>query len=151
MLNTDWSRLDKSTVAVGQFGEFYAKTVLASYGLDVYGSEVDDHGVDLIVKTKGGRYLEFQVKTVRGMQYVYMRQAGFSRERETLFLLLQILFDGELPRQYIIPASVWREPNEVFVARDGYEKPEYGVNLSKKNLPALEPYRTERMIGALRL
>lgn len=46
-MNTDWEKL--SSLQLGQFGEYYAKMKFASYGYDVYASEVDDHGVDFII------------------------------------------------------------------------------------------------------
>lgn len=50
MANTEWNKL--SRMQLGKYAEYYAKMEFASYGLDVYTSEVDDHGVDFIVKDK---------------------------------------------------------------------------------------------------
>lgn len=38
---------------LGRYAEYYAKMEFASYGFEVYTSEVDDHGVDFIVKYPG--------------------------------------------------------------------------------------------------
>ena len=47
----------------------------ASYGYDVYTSEVDDHGIDFLVRTPvDDRYYEIQGKTVRNLDYVYIRK-----------------------------------------------------------------------------
>jgi hypothetical protein len=35
---------------LGRYAEYYAKMEFASYGFEVYTSEVDDHGVDFVVK-----------------------------------------------------------------------------------------------------
>ena len=57
--------------------------------------------------------------------------------------------DGKLPEVYIVPATVWLDPNDAFVVRN-YEKPgqiskpEYGINVTKKAMDLLEPYRAER-------
>lgn len=56
----------------GRYAEYYAKMEFASYGLDVYTSEVDDHGIDFIAKTKNGNFLEVQVKAVRETNYIFM-------------------------------------------------------------------------------
>ena len=45
MLNMNWSRL--SRLQIGRYAEYYAKMEFASYGFDVYTSEVDDYGVHL--------------------------------------------------------------------------------------------------------
>ena len=53
--------------------------------------------------------------------------------------------EDELPEVYIIPATAWKKPNEMFVDRN-YDKPgqkskpEWGINYSKKNLYLLKKY-----------
>lgn len=41
MANTKWSILNR--MQLGEYAEYYAKMEFASYDLDVYTSEVDDH------------------------------------------------------------------------------------------------------------
>lgn len=68
--------------------------------------------------------------------------------RDNAFLALVLLHEDKENDFYLIPSTVWENPNEVFVSRD-YEqegqksKAEWGINLSKKNLPELEVYRFE--------
>jgi hypothetical protein len=66
--------------------------------------------------------------------------------RYDLFLALGLLFDEQPPELYLIPSRVWAEPTGIFVSRD-YEglksKPGWVLNISKKNMPALELYRFE--------
>lgn len=70
-MNTDWEKL--SPLQLGQFGEYYAKIEFASYGYDVYTSEVDDHGVDFIAKDKDtGIFYEVQVKSLYKSNYSYI-------------------------------------------------------------------------------
>jgi hypothetical protein len=35
------------------------------YGFEVYSSEVDDRGIDFVVRSASGRYYDVQVKSVR--------------------------------------------------------------------------------------
>ena len=73
MPNTIWSRL--SHLQLGRYAEYYAKMEFASYGYDVYTSEVDDHGVDFVARNPvDDRYYEIQVKAVRNLDYVYIRK-----------------------------------------------------------------------------
>jgi hypothetical protein len=69
------------------------------------------------------------------------------------FAALVLLRDNEPPAAYLVPASVWRAPNELVVSRD-YEglasEPEWGLNLSGKTLPLLEEYRISRTLDRLR-
>jgi hypothetical protein len=61
MYNLNWSRSDLTRQKLGTFCEYYAKMSLASYGVSIYTSEVDDHGIDFIAESKRG-FLKFQVK-----------------------------------------------------------------------------------------
>ena len=42
MYNLNWSRSDLTRQKLGTFCEYYAKMSLASYGVSIYTSEVDD-------------------------------------------------------------------------------------------------------------
>lgn len=153
MYNLDWSRKELTRQKLGTFGEYYAKMTLASYGMSIYTSEVDDHGIDFVAETKQG-FLKFQVKTLRkGTTYVFMLEEHFDITDDSLYLFLTLLTDGEHPVSYLIPASVWQNTDTVFVHRK-YEgkksKPEYGINLSAKNIPSLDKYKLEKMIETIR-
>ena len=153
MLNLDWSRGNLTAQKLGTFCEYYAKMALASYGLNVYTAEVDDHGIDFVAESKNG-FLKFQVKSIRisTSQYVFMRKDYFDIEDKNLYLLLILLTDGEYPDVYMIPTSAWQQENRVFVYHS-YEgkksKPEYGVNVSKKNMVELEKYKLGNMLSLL--
>ena len=74
MPNTDWTKLNH--LQIGKYAEYYAKMEFASYGFEVYTSEVDDHGVDFIAKLpNGSRFYEVQVKSVRDYGYVYIAKS----------------------------------------------------------------------------
>ena len=60
-LGMKWDKLNQRQL--GQYGEYYAKMEFASYGYDVYTSEVDDHGVDFVARDiVTGTFYEVQVK-----------------------------------------------------------------------------------------
>lgn len=150
MPNTDWTKLN--SLQLGRYAEYYAKMEFASYGFEVYTSEVDDHGIDFIVKSKSGRFLEIQVKSVRKTNYVFMQKTKWNIESSDTFLSLLLFEDGKLPETYLIPATTWGTPNALFSEKD-YEglksKPEYGVNLSKKNMSLLKNYSFKEVIVSL--
>lgn len=153
LYNLDWSRKELTKQKLGTFGEYYAKMTLASYGMSIYTSEVDDHGIDFVAETKSG-FLKFQVKTIRnGTNYVFMLEEYFNTADKSLFLFLSILFDGEHPISYIIPATAWETDKSGIFVHHTYEgkksKPEYGINLSKKNMFFLENYKLEKMIDII--
>ncbi|MBN6185650.1 DUF4365 domain-containing protein [Aneurinibacillus sp. BA2021] len=149
MPNTDWTKL--SSLQLGRYAEYFAKMEFASYGLEVYTTEVDDHGIDFIVKDKNGRFSEIQVKSKRGKGYVFIPKSKFDINNKNLYLTLLTFEVGKLPNIFLIPAEAWRVPNEVFVDRD-YDKPgqtsnpEYGINISQKNYDILEIFKFEESI-----
>ena len=152
MYNLNWSRKELTPQKLGTFCEYYAKMSLASYGLNIFTSEVDDHWIDFVAETKKG-FLKFQVKSIRkSSKYVFMRKDYFDISDKSLYLMLFLLNDGEHPAIYLFPATAWNDDNSIFVYHS-YEgkksKPEYGLSLSDKNIPKLESFRLENMISAL--
>jgi len=147
MPNKEWSRL--SHMQLGKYAEYYAKMEFASYGFEVYTSEVDDHGIDFVAKRKDGGFLEIQVKAVRDTNYVFMRKDKWQIENDSLYLVLLLFEDGLLPNVYLIPAKAWNETNTLLCEKN-YEgkisKPEYGLNLSRKNETLLERYGLEEAL-----
>ena len=64
MPNLHWSKLNR--MQLGRYAEYYAKMEFTSYGFEVYTSEVDDHGVDFVVKDPESKiFYEVQVKAIR--------------------------------------------------------------------------------------
>ncbi len=96
-------------------------------------TEVDDRGVDFVVRYENGPFLSIQVKSIRKKGYVFMQKEKFKLSPD-LYLALAILHEGVEPKLYLIPSEAWKKPNELIVEYD-YEgkksKQEWGVNLSK--------------------
>lgn len=77
MPNMIWSRL--TPLQLGRYGEYWAKMEFASYGFDIYTSEVDDHGVDFVARDPvAGIYYEVQVKSA-GETPMYTRRSRSCR------------------------------------------------------------------------
>ena len=123
-----WS--DLSSMQLGEYGEYYAKMEFTSYGFDVYTSEVDDHGVDFIAKSK----------------------IVLQSNRLICFIRFN---DNELPDCYVFPATVFEKPDgSLFTSKD-YEglksQPEYGISVKKKeNLEKMQKYQSEKILMELR-
>lgn len=144
-----WSRLNKQQV--GRFAEYFVKMEFALYGFEVYTAEVDDRGIDFVVRHGTGGFNEVQVKSVRESNYVFMQKSKFPLRPDRL-LALVLLEEDQPPDLYLIPATAWQFPNALLVGRD-YEglksKPEWGVQLSACNLPLLGPYKFDSVVGSL--
>ena len=147
MPNTNWSKLNH--LQMGRYAEYYAKMEFASYGFEVYTSEVDDHGVDFIAKLPGeNKFFEVQVKSVRDYGYIYMAKSKMPELSEDRLVCYLHFIDGQLPDVFVIPATAWNNPNAVLVDRK-YDKPgqksepEWGINISKKNYNLLDEYKAD--------
>lgn len=152
MSNLNWNEL--TPLQLGRFAEYYAKMELVSYGFDVYTSEVDDHGIDFIAKSNRDTYFEFQVKSKYKSDYVFLIQSKFDITQKNLYLILIIFELGKQPKCYLIPSSDWSIPNDLLRVREYKETaslPEYGLNLSKKNMKLLEHYDASIIIPQMLL
>ncbi len=148
MPRTKWSEL--TPLQLGRYAEYYAKMEFASYGFDVYTSEVDDHGVDFIAKNKAGTYYEVQVKSVRNDNYVFILKDKIIIDENHLVCLIRFV-DNEFPDCYVFPATVWEEPDgSLFTSKDYVglkSKPEYGINIKKDaNRLLLGKYKSDSIL-----
>ncbi len=146
-----WSRLNNQQV--GAYYEYFVKMELAMFGFEVYTTEVDDRGIDFVARQSGAPFIEVQVKSLRDFGYIFMPKSHF-KPRENLYVAVGLLFAGKEPLSFLIPSIVWNRPDSVFVDRNydapGHKsKPEWGINLSRKNLPSLEPYAMATVLERL--
>src|SRR5215218_4529663 len=129
----DWGKLNH--LQLGRYAEYLVKMEFTRHGFDVYTAEVDDKGIDFVIRKErsSGTDIEFvyydvQVKSVRAMNYVFFSKEKFLL-RDNLLAAIGLFEDGDLPRLYLIPATAWNHPNALFVDRS-YEglksKPEWG-------------------------
>jgi hypothetical protein len=141
-----WQHLNRQQV--GAFSEYFVKMELTMYGFQVYTSEVDNRGIDFVARHENGPFLSVQVKSIRKKGYVFMRKQHFSLSPD-LVLILAILNEGQEPRLFLIPSLEWNNPNSLLVERDYIGKksePEWGLNLSHKNMELLDQYAFSNMV-----
>jgi hypothetical protein len=136
-----WSSLSKPQL--GKYAEHLAKMEFILLGCDVFTSEVDDHGIDLVIRTRGGQHYDVQVKSFRSKSgstpYVYLQKSIFPILPNRLLALIQFT-DGEAPALFLIQAEVNGKHNDVFDSYDYEGKqsdPEWGLRLSQKKLDLL--------------
>ena len=145
----DWARL--THLQVGRYGEYFVKMEFTLLGFDVYGTEVDDKGIDLVVRTGVDQFYDVQVKTVSRSKYVYFPKHTFE-PRPKLLAALVLLEQGKPPEPYLIPAVSWLNPNELLISRDYVgktSKPEWGITLTGKSRPLLEEFAFELQAAKL--
>lgn len=136
----NWEKLNRQQV--GGFSEYFVKMELTMLGFQVYSTEVDDRGIDFVTRYGQGPFVAIQVKSVREKGYVFMQKEKFKLS-SNLYLALAILKEGVEPFLYLIPSLAWKNPNALLVDRDYIgkkSKPEWGVNISYKNMKLLNEY-----------
>ena len=145
-----WKGLNKQQV--GAFAEYFVKMELTMFGFQVYSTEVDDRGIDFVIRYDAGHFIEVQVKSLRDLGYVFMQKSKF-KPNENLYLALALLFEGEPPKLFLIPSIVWNSPSGPFVNHEygnGLKsEPEWGLNVSRKNMDQLEAYRFDESVEKL--
>ncbi|OOR12637.1 hypothetical protein BW897_11025 [Bacillus cereus] len=148
MLQYNLNELDN--LQKGRQGEEFAKLKFKYYGFDICASKVFGKGLGFKIK-KDDNYYDIKVRTLTKLDYVYFKKNTISL-RDDLFVVWVLFNGGKEPNLYLIPSTVWETPNDVFVSRD-YEglktNPEWGINISGKNLPEMEQYRFEKTISMM--
>jgi len=151
----DWSRLNR--LQLGKYAEYLAKMEFVLLGCDVFTSEVDDHGIDFVVRTRDARHFDVQVKSFRlpskSTPYIFVPKDRFDISQSRLLALVQFV-NGEDPNLFLLPAAVRTIPNPLLESRDYGEgkqsPPEWGLTLSKRKLEALaQHWRFESVVAAL--
>lgn len=145
-----WSRLNH--LQVGRYAEYFVKMEFTLFGFQVYTSEVDDHGIDFVTSKDSSRFYQVQVKSIRGLNYIFFPKRHFAL-RDTLLAAVVVFHEGKSPELYLIPALAWNAPNALLVSRD-YEgssksNPEWGLNLSSRNQGLLNKFAFERVVSTL--
>ena len=141
-----WSALNRQQV--GAFAEYFVKMELTMHGFEVYSTEVDDRGIDFIARLNGSVFIEIQVKSLRKSGYVFMEKDKF-KLKDHAYLALVLLNEGKEPELFLIPSAAWKTTDGVFVNRDYMgkkSKPEWGVNVSKKNMGRLSEYIFDKAV-----
>ncbi|MEM7210311.1 MAG: DUF4365 domain-containing protein [Pseudomonadota bacterium] len=151
MQEMTWDQLNH--LQLGKYAEYYTKLRLTRHGLQIYSPEIDDRGIDFIARPGDGPFIEIQVKSIRGFNYVFMRKEHFPLgQTRYLVLGLFVADSSDEPDLFLIPATTWLQPDAVFVSRD-YEDsksaPEWGINVSRKNLPRLRDFAFDKMLAEL--
>mgnify|MGYP001582516893 CR=1 FL=1 len=123
-------------------------------GFDVFSTEVDDKGIDLVVKNEHGEYFDIQVKT-SNQTYMFMRKEVF-KPRPNLYVALLILDKKETQFFILIPSLDFKnKPLPTFLKDKDYEgkksQPEYGISTSDKHLSEIiERYLFSKIIDNLK-
>jgi hypothetical protein len=148
-MNFEWSKLNK--LQLGRYAEYFVKMEFTKQGFAVYSSEVDDRGIDFIIRKEPDSYYDIQVKSVRGLGYVFFPKSKFN-PRKNLLAAIVVFAENEPPSIYLIPSESWRTTDALLKSYEYVGKkspPEWGLNLCKKNLPLLSRFAFNNIVEKL--
>jgi hypothetical protein len=131
-MNTmDWSKLNP--LQVGKYGEYFAKMEFTKEGFDVYSSEIDNKGIDFVVRKNANEYFDIQVKTTRRYARIYEDKSNEFKPRKNLFLVIVLLLDSAEPDILLIPSLKLKYGK----FEGGNSKPDYYISIKKTNITKL--------------
>jgi hypothetical protein len=145
----NWKKLNRQQV--GTFSEYFVKMELTMHGFQVYTTEVDDRGIDFVARYDKGSFYSIQVKSLRENGYIFVQKDKFELVSD-MYLAVALLHEGVEPSLYLIPATAWKTPNSLLVNREYIgkkSKPEWGINISQKNMVLLDEYTFDKMVDEL--
>ena len=107
--------------------------------------EIDDRGIDFIVKNKNKKYFEIQVKSLRKFDSVTIKKDKFDISNKNLFLTFILFTPKKMPDIYLFPAIKWKELNTLF----RNNKNSWALNINEKNMVILNEYKFSNVIRGL--
>ena len=152
MSENTWSKLN--SLQVGRYAEYFAITEFTKAGKDVYRAEVDDKGIDFVVRKNENEYFDVQVKSKRNKGYIFMKKRIFV-PRKNLLLAIVLFEENQDPTLLLIPSLDWSKKScEYLVGRDYRDgqksEAEWGLNITKKNVNLLkERYNFNKQVDLL--
>ena len=150
-MKNNWSKLN--SLQLGKFGEYFTKMEFTKEGFDVYTTEVDDKGIDFVVRKNEKEYFDIQVKSVRNYNYIFVRKDIFT-PRKNLLLAVVLFKQNEDPTLLLMPSLNWIELKHKFLTERNYDgkrsKPEWGINIGKSNIEEIKShYLFSEQVGNL--
>jgi hypothetical protein len=141
-------------LSISRIAEYWTKLLLTLHGFDVYTTEVDNKGIDFIVRHNNGKYYDIQVKSIRypNTSYAFIVKEGAWTEgnlRDNLLVSFVVFKNNQAPELHLFPSTVWLNDSPIFKDRKNYSKPEWGINYSQKNAELFTQYLISNQITSL--
>ena len=134
-MNYTWIKLNRHQL--GKYGEYFAKMEFTRAGFDVYTSEVDDKGIDFVIRKNESQYYDIQVKSLRNCHYIFSKGRVFE-SRNNLYIVLILFKEDEQPVLLLVPSSDWKELKKGYLARQNYHYLKSGVILNDEDIHELK-------------
>jgi len=93
----------------------------------------------------------FRLNPLEDSTTIFLQKHKFDL-RKNLLVAIVLFEEGKPPKMYLIPSLEWSNPNGLLVSHD-YDgkksKPEWGLNISKKNLDLLNKFKFNKIIETM--
>lgn len=153
----DWSKLNH--LQLGRYSEYLVKMEFTRLGFDVYEPEVDDRGIDFLIRKEvsktESRYYEMQVKSLRKWGYIFIQKEKLAPTKQRFVAVVHFPEYKEPPKLYLVPSTEWLQAKSPLLVERDYgksgqkSKPEWGLNLSRKNLELLAEFQLHQVATSL--
>ena len=145
MSRFDWANLKLTRQQLGRYAEYFVKMEMVMYGLDVYTAEVDQLGIDFVVRAKNGVHYDVQVKSVYQAGQIYLAKQTFNPNDPKMLLVVAVFEELKPPSLYLLRASEWLNLRGCFTSHDKETYQEWGLSLSNKHMPFLQDHAFDKV------
>jgi len=94
---------------IRQIRGIFCKKELATNCIDVYTSEANDHGIDIIARFNGATFTQIQVKSIRESGYIFIKKTKWDIYFPNLYYVLLVFREGMLPDTFLISSTSWKK------------------------------------------
>jgi len=137
-----WSELNNTRK--GRCAEYLVCMQLSLAGVDVYRSEVDDRGIDFVIRCSREqkiKHYDIQVKSGTINNWLFVPKDKFIPRENLLLALAVFRKNADLPLFFLIPSLDIPSRKDLFTYRP-YKgkktKPEWGITPKESNIHILE-------------
>lgn len=144
---SEWSNLN--TAELGKYSKVYIKEKFKEMGFNIIECVNASQNIDFYIKNDDKTY-KFKVKSLRkpNTSYAFIPKDRFDVNDKSLFMVL-VMFYKDYASIFIIPAQDWLNENRLLRNREykgKKSKPEWGLNVSEKNMDLLDDYKLQNML-----
>ena len=140
-MKTKWSNLNH--IQLGKYSEYLVIMEFTRYGFDVDSAEVDDKGIDFVVRKNESEYYDIQVKSLLKSRYAFMPKRLFEPRRNLFLALVLYESDEAEPTLLLIPSIDWKDKKYSFLVEskdfEGRKTAqEWGISITRSNIQEIK-------------
>lgn len=146
---------DLNTFQLGKYAKNFVSETLSEHGFAIIPPKGLDKSVDFIARAGNGRCYDIKVRSVRDYNYIFFTKDKY-QPRLDFFAAIVLFLPNTKPRLCLIPFIEWyiKLNNPLFADRNysgKKSKPEWGLNVTRKNMEYLQEYEFTSVIENMKL